>query len=113
MRVTFAAALLAAGVRVGAQATPPPVRTLLPTDRRPSAADVPASHRPPRGMCRIWLDNVPPTQQPAPTDCATAIRNRPTNGRVVFGDVDATVHRDTSARGNDKDTRRKPKRPEQ
>jgi hypothetical protein len=37
-------------------------------------------------MCRIWLDGVPPGQQPAPTDCATAVRNRPANGRVIFGD---------------------------
>ena len=47
---------------------------------------VPASHRPPAGMCRIWLDGVPPNQQPAPTDCATAVRNRPQNGRIVFGE---------------------------
>ena len=47
---------------------------------------VPAGHRPPPGMCRIWIDGVPPGQQAAPTDCATAIRNRPANGRVVFGD---------------------------
>ena len=35
-------------------------------------------------MCRIWIDNVPPAQQPAPTDCASAIKNRPPNGRVIF-----------------------------
>jgi hypothetical protein len=48
--------------------------------------DVPARHRPPPGMCRVWVDGVPPGQQPAPTDCRTAIRNRPPNGRVIFGD---------------------------
>jgi hypothetical protein len=37
-------------------------------------------------MCRIWLDNVPPAQQPAPTDCASAVRNKPRNGRVVFSE---------------------------
>jgi hypothetical protein len=47
---------------------------------------VPDGHRPPPGMCRIWIDGVPPGQQPAPTDCATAVRNRPANGRVIFGD---------------------------
>src|SRR5687767_7599534 len=48
--------------------------------------DIPASSRPPAGMCRIWLDDVPAAQQPAPTDCATAVRNRPAKGRVIFGD---------------------------
>jgi hypothetical protein len=38
-------------------------------------------------MCRVWLENVPAGQQPAPTDCATAIRNRPNNARLVFGDL--------------------------
>ena len=47
---------------------------------------IPAAHRPPAGMCRIWLLNVPAGKQAAPTDCATAVRNRPANGFVVFGD---------------------------
>src|SRR3569623_1501734 len=50
-----------------------------------SSSSVPESHRPPPGMCRIWIDGVPPAHQPAPTDCATAIRKRPLNSRVVFG----------------------------
>jgi hypothetical protein len=48
--------------------------------------DVPKTFRPPPGMCRIWLDKVPPKRQPAPTDCPTAVHNRPSNGRVLFGD---------------------------
>ena len=51
-----------------------------------SGDDVPKAYRPPPGMCRIWLDKVPPKQQPAPTDCRTAVRNKPSNGRVIFGD---------------------------
>ena len=47
---------------------------------------IPVESRPPRGMCRIWIDDVPAAQQPAATDCATAIKNRPTNARVIFGD---------------------------
>ena len=39
-------------------------------------------------MCRIWLKDVPAKQQPAPTDCAAAVKNVPQNGRVIFGDVD-------------------------
>jgi hypothetical protein len=45
---------------------------------------VPKQYLPPAGMCRIWVDNVPATRQPAPTDCATAIRNKPPNARVIF-----------------------------
>ena len=37
-------------------------------------------------MCRIWIDGVPAAQQPAATDCPTAVKNRPSNGRVIFGD---------------------------
>ena len=48
--------------------------------------EIPESSRPPAGMCRIWLDDVPAAQQPAPTDCATAVRSRPAKGRVIFGD---------------------------
>ncbi len=47
-------------------------------------APVPKAYLPPPGMCRVWVDNVPAARQPAPTDCATAIRNRPPNARVVF-----------------------------
>ena len=47
---------------------------------------IPQESRPPAGMCRIWLDDVPAGQQPAPTDCATAVKNKPQNGRVIFGD---------------------------
>src|SRR5687768_5953328 len=48
--------------------------------------DIPTNMRPPAGMCRVWLEDVPPAQQPAPTDCPTAVRNRPAKGRVIFGD---------------------------
>ena len=52
---------------------------------RARSDSVPRAHFPPAGMCRIWLDGVPAERQSAPTDCVTAVRNRPTNGRVVFG----------------------------
>lgn len=48
------------------------------------AAPIPKAYLPPAGMCRVWVDNVPAARQPAPTNCATAIRNRPPNARVVF-----------------------------
>lgn len=61
--------------------------------------DVPVAYRPPPGMCRVWLAGVPPTQQPAPTDCASAVRNRPSNGRVLFGD-DYVSHKGARADGS-------------
>jgi hypothetical protein len=51
-----------------------------------SSKSIPATARPPKGMCRIWIDGVPAAQQPAPTDCPTALKNKPSNGRVIFGD---------------------------
>ena len=59
----------------------------LAAQERPRPADsVPEAHKPPAGMCRIWLPNVPAGKQAAPTDCATAVRNRPANATVIFGD---------------------------
>ena len=48
--------------------------------------DIPKDYRPPAGMCRVWVDGVPAAQQPAPTDCASAVRNKPANGRVIYGE---------------------------
>ena len=57
--------------------------------REPSSRDqpsrMPESFTPPVGLCRLWIDGVPASQQPAPTDCASAIRNRPSNAAVIFG----------------------------
>lgn len=68
-------------------------------DNGKKRSDVPADARPPRGMCRIWIEGVPATQQPAATDCQTAVKNRPSNGRVIFGDDFADS---TKAKGTDK-----------
>ena len=48
---------------------------------------IPDEYKPPPGMCRIWIKDVPPAQQPAPTDCPTAIRRKPQNARVIFGEA--------------------------
>jgi len=47
---------------------------------------VPPGQMPPAGMCRIWIDGVPPGQQAAPTDCQTAVATKPANARVIWGD---------------------------
>lgn len=53
------------------------------------SSKVPPGHRPPAGMCRVWIDGVPPGHQPAVTDCVTAERNRTANSRVIYGDDEA------------------------
>lgn len=55
---------------------------------------VPRGHLPPAGMCRIWIDGVPPGRQPEPTDCATARRQLPRNARVVYGERTSAVRGD-------------------
>jgi hypothetical protein len=96
----WVAALAMLGLAAGAAAARPAdaqpklpktplVKDLAPAQRKPRPErndDVPPSARPPAGMCRIWLDNVPAAQQPAATDCPSAIRNRPADARVIFGD---------------------------
>jgi hypothetical protein len=66
-------------------------------DREPD--QVPPGHRPPPGMCRIWIDGLPPAQQPEPTDCATAVRERPAGSRVIFGDRRSDGDEDRVRRG--------------
>ena len=71
----------------GAQ-RPVPVKARQNTTQQQSSPEqiVPTAFFPPAGMCRIWINQVPAAQQPAPTDCASAVRNRPANGKVLFGD---------------------------
>ena len=49
-------------------------------------ATIPRGHLPPSGMCRVWIDGVPPGRQARPTDCRTAMRHRPANARVIYSD---------------------------
>jgi hypothetical protein len=67
---------------------PVPVNPKQITTQQQSGREqiVPPAFYPPAGMCRIWINQVPAGQQPAPTDCASAVRNRPANGKVLFGD---------------------------
>jgi hypothetical protein len=66
---------------------PVPVKPKANTTQQSSREQiVPSAFYPPAGMCRIWINEVPAGQQPAPTDCVSAVRNRPANGKVLFGD---------------------------
>ncbi len=51
-----------------------------------SKSEIPKEYLPPAKMCRVWIDGVPAAQQPAPTDCPTAIQKKPANGRVIYGE---------------------------
>jgi len=56
---------------------------------RRGSSKVPPGHLPPRGMCRVWIDGVPPGRQPAATSCAQAQADRVqygANARVIYGD---------------------------
>jgi Ni/Co efflux regulator RcnB len=61
------------------------------TDSRRGGSKVPPGHRPPAGMCRVWIDGVPPGHQPAVTDCTTARIEaaRTPNSRVIYGDTES------------------------
>ena len=88
-RFVFAAAVgLVMSASTAQAQRPVPVKPKSQTQQGQPRRDqiVPPGFFPPSGMCRIWLNDVPPGQQPAPTDCASAVRNRPTNGKVLFGD---------------------------
>ena len=50
-----------------------------------SPSEIPSAFLPPTGMCRVWLRDVPPMQQPAPTDCRSALRTKPEGARVIYG----------------------------
>jgi len=78
--------LLIAGIVVSAAAPARAAAQQARDSAKRATSSVPVEARPPKGMCRIWIDGVPSAQQPAATDCATAVKNRPTNGRVIFGD---------------------------
>ena len=82
----LAACMLAVGGTAKAQGIPRGIPFPLLPKPSPQGQPVPSAYRPPQGMCRVWIGGVPPAQQPAPTDCTTAVRNRPANGRVIFGD---------------------------
>jgi hypothetical protein len=62
-------------------------------------ASVPTRYAPPAGMCRVWVGGVPPERQPAPTECAKAIRVRSPNSHVVFGKPRPAVQEDPADNG--------------
>lgn len=75
--LTASALLLVAPARLASQQRP--------VEKRDTVPAVPREMLPPPGKCRIWVTGVPAKQQPAPTDCATAVRQNPTNGIVLYG----------------------------
>ena len=78
--------IVSAGVAEAQRPVPKPLAPATQQSQSLREQIVPPGFFPPAGMCRIWINGVPAGQQPAPTDCASAVRNRPANGRVLFGD---------------------------
>jgi hypothetical protein len=76
--------LMSTGVSVAAEAQQPPASRPVSQEQ----PEIPAEYRPPKGMCRIWLKDVPAARQSAPTDCNTAVKNCPSTGRVIWGDTE-------------------------
>lgn len=113
--LTRVAVMFVAGAAVAApvhaqSTTTAPKQTQRRTTQPP--AEVPGRLRPPAGMCRVWVDNVPARQQPAPTDCARAIRNRPPNGRVIFPDEQRrSSKRPTTRPRNERQPNKPPPKP--
>lgn len=80
----------------GAQQAPPQTPPAVPAaqqqpavpvaQQKPKVLEIPANQRPPKGMCRNWIENVPADRQPAVTDCQTAVKNRTPNEHTVYGD---------------------------
>jgi len=89
--------MLSSGLFV-ATAAPVMAQAAAQKDSAKKGQLIPAESRPPKGMCRVWIEGVPAAQQPAATDCPTAIKNRPSNGKVIFGDDFA----DSSKKAGDK-----------
>jgi hypothetical protein len=95
-RAAAACALVALGAAFTSDAAAQrPTRGARPAKAAPARGDsIPPDFEPPPGMCRLWVDGVPADRQPAPTDCATAMRTRPNNARVIFGpDADGPAAR--------------------
>jgi hypothetical protein len=72
------------------------------------SARIPPGQLPPAGMCRVWIDGVPPGRQPAVTDCSSAEIQaaRIGNARVIYGDQQSFPGRGngkfkSKSRGND------------
>ena len=103
LRIAMPAVLgLIVSASVAEAQRPVPVKPLAPATQQSQSLReqiVPPGFFPPAGMCRIWINQVPATQQPAPTDCASAVRNRPTNGKVLFGDEPPKSKKSKSDKG--------------
>jgi hypothetical protein len=63
--------------------------------RRSTTVSYPDAQTLPTGMCRIWIEGLPASRQPAPTDCDTARRSQPRNSRIIYG-----TRRPTNVYGN-------------
>lgn len=101
LRALFGAAVILSfcALPASAQGRPVPVKMKMIPLR--GKIVLPEGFAPPTGMCRVWIEGVPAGRQPAPTDCATAVKNRPLNGKVIFSDEKATSPKPSKKKKND------------
>ena len=59
--------------------------TTSDAQRRDRGDDLSPAHRPPAGMCRVWINGLAPGIQPKPTDCPEAERVVGDAGRILYG----------------------------
>ena len=50
------------------------------------SSSYPPGFKPPPGMCRVWIQGVPPGRQPGVTDCVSARATALANSTVLYGD---------------------------
>jgi hypothetical protein len=80
-RILFAAPLIFGFVAISAIPAQGRSGSTPAQSRRPAALPFPQNE-----ICRVWIDGVPAEKQREPTDCETARRTVPPNGRVLRGD---------------------------
>jgi hypothetical protein len=83
LAIALSAAIVAVAPSAQAQ-----LRRTTPTQigTYPGATTVPA------GMCQVWINGLPASRQPAPTDCGTARANAPSNSRIIYGSNNGGVY---------------------
>lgn len=66
-------------------ATGAPNLAAAQTDDADACQGIPCEHMPAPDMCRAWLPDTDPGDQPPPDECDTVIENAPIEADIIFG----------------------------